>query len=222
MNTQMRAYHSDPKLKKALLREVRKHEKADQIIAGTYGNENGKNGRWVGCAVGCSIHSLARIQNRELDTSNHSFFESEAGVPLTLAYLQDYLFEGLPAKNRKYFPARFWAAINVGSALSRVQWQFLHWLLIEELVGKDHSLVAAAITQCADVLLPLTRGEPVSAESAARAARAARAAAVSAAESAAVRFAAESAASAVGRAKSARFAAYTRMADKLICLLEAA
>jgi len=94
--------------------------------------------------------------------------------------------------------------------LSRVQWQFLHWLLTEELTARDHPLVAAAITQCADVLAPLAKGQPVdgaAAEAAARAAEAAWAAA----------WRRRRASRAAARAAEA--AAYKRMADKLIELL---
>lgn len=187
----MVAYHNDPKLKRAMLREVRKHERADQIVAGTYGKENGK---WVGCGVGCSIHSLARIQGRTLDTSDHSLFESEAGVPLMLARLQDVIFEGMPKSKRAQFPARFWAAIRPGADLSTVGWKFLHWLLTSSGIGSyDHALVRNAVAQCAAVLEPLMRGEPVDKS-------AARSAAYSA----------------------ARSAAYTTMSDQLIVLLKAA
>lgn len=41
--------------KTEFLAEVRKHRENDQIVQGTYGKENGK---WRGCAVGCSIHSI--------------------------------------------------------------------------------------------------------------------------------------------------------------------
>jgi len=224
MNTSpLLAYHSDPKLKRAMLREVRKHQKADQIVAGTYGKQNGK---WVGCAVGCSIHSLALIQGRTLDTSNHMLFESEAGVPVMLARLQDVLFEGLPQSERVKFPLRFWTAIKPGADLSTVGWKFLHWLLTRSGIGAySHPSVSDAVAQCAAVLEPLMRGEPANASaarSAASAASAARSAASAAwsAESAA-RSAASAAWSAESAAWSAESAAYKTMADQLIALMEA-
>lgn len=48
----MKAFHSDPTLKRDLLAEVEKHRLADAIIAGTYGKIDG--GKFKGCAVGCS------------------------------------------------------------------------------------------------------------------------------------------------------------------------
>lgn len=36
------SYKNDPKLKKSFLAEIVKHRKADQIVKGHYGKENGK------------------------------------------------------------------------------------------------------------------------------------------------------------------------------------
>jgi len=217
--TTLRAFHSDPALKAKYLDRVAAHEAADEIIHGRYW-EHGK-----GCAVGCTIHG-----------SEHADYETKLGIPQAIAQLEDTLFEGQRNGDAKTFPRRFLAAITPGADLSRVQWKFLHWLLTEELAARNHPLVKDAVKACADVLVPLTRGEPVdasaarsaasaesaawSAESAARSAESAESAARSAesAESAA-RSAARSAASA---ARSAASAAYRRMADKLIELLAAA
>src|SRR5258708_1011448 len=81
-----------------------------------------------------------------------------------LARLEDRIFETLPNAEAQLWPARFMGAINPGVDLTRVGWQFLHWLLTDETVNPsiNHELVRDAVKQCADVLLPLTRGEPVS------------------------------------------------------------
>ena len=192
----MLAFHCDPKIKRKYLARVLAHAKADEIIRGKYW-EDGK-----GCAVGCTIHS-----------PNHDAYETELGIPIALARLEDTLFEGQSNGKAKTFPARFLAAINPGADLSRVHWQFLHWLLTEELAARDHPLVAAAIKQCADVLVPLTKGMPVD--------RSARASARAAAAESAARASAESAAWAAESAASAASSAYARMADKLIELLAA-
>ena len=68
----LRAYHNDPAIKRALLRQVRMHEKADEIVHGVYW-ENGK-----GCAVGCMIHS-----------GDHALFEPKFGIPRVLPRLLD-------------------------------------------------------------------------------------------------------------------------------------
>jgi hypothetical protein len=183
----MLAFHGDPAIKRKYLRRVRAHAKADEIIRGKYW-EDGK-----GCAVGCTIHG-----------AEHETYETELGIPIALAQLEDTLFECQSNGKAKTFPARFLAAINPGADLSRVQWQFLHWLLTEELAARDHPLVAAAIKQCARALVPLTKGMPVDKSAAASAAWSAERSAASAAWSAE-----RSAVSAVASAASAASAAWS-------------
>ncbi len=202
MNTPLLAFHNKTSVRTKNLRRIRAHAKADEIIKGTYWEE----GR--GCAVGCTLHS-----------DEHMAYETELGIPVALARLEDRIFEGLPIARAKQFPAQFLSAPKVGADLSRVSWQFLHWILTEELTGRDHPLVRDAIKQCADVLVPLTKGEPVN-ESAAESAASAAWSAESAASAASAAWSAESAAASAAR--SAESAAYVRMADKLIELMEAA
>ena len=230
------AYHGDPRIKAKYLRRVRAHAKADEIIKGRYW-EGGK-----GCAVGCTIHS-----------GSHAAYETELGIPEALARLEDMLFEGQDNGAAKTFPARFLSAIKPGADVSRVQWVFLHWVLTEELTARDHPLVAAAVRQCAGVLVPLTKGQPVDRAAAAAAEAAAAAAAVETAEAIEAVRSARAAAVSSARAttwatraaawaaaaeawgwpateaeaeaeavEAVAWAAYKRMADKLIELLEEA
>jgi hypothetical protein len=228
----MQAFHNDPKIKAKYLRRVRAHAKADEIIHGKYW-EDGK-----GCAIGCTIHG-----------NSHQAYEDGLGIPVALAYLEDTLFEGQRNSDAKQFPVRFLSAIRVGADLSRVQFQFLHWLLTEELAGRDNPAVAAVIKECADAIEPGTRGLPIDLNRVKKAAEAARAASAAeavwaawtAAASARASWAAwtawaaalavEAAASAAWEAASTAWAseaaeaaeaAYKRMADKLIELLKAA
>ena len=135
----MQAFFNDVSVKAKYLDRVRQHAAADEIIHGKYW-ENGK-----GCAVGCTIHG-----------SKHMDYESELGIPVMLAHLEDRLFEGQPNGKSKLFPERFLIAARIGADLSRVGWKFLHWLLTEELASRDDPRVSAQIKRCADVLVPLT------------------------------------------------------------------
>jgi hypothetical protein len=139
----MLAFHNDPSVKAHYLNRVLAHAAADEIIHGKYW-ERGK-----GCAVGCTVHS-----------SSHASYETELGVPIMLARLEDRLFEGMRNGDSKKFPVRFLEAIQPGADLSRVGWLWLHWLLTEELASRDDPRVAKEIKACADVLIPLTKGEP--------------------------------------------------------------
>ena len=166
----MLAYHNDPAIKSKLLADLQAHADADRLVKGQYW-ENGK-----GCAVGCTLHSLGAAGA----ASNHSEYETRLGIPQILARLEDTIFEGLPNTDAMQWPMRFSAAIATGADLSRVGWQWLHWLLTDGLPRVNDASVNAAIKQCADVLLPLMRGEPVDRAAAYAAADAARAASLAA------------------------------------------
>ena len=188
----MKAFHGDVAIKAKYIGRVLAHAEADQIIHGKYW-ENGK-----GCAVGCTIHGR-----------DHMAYEREGIAPVMLARLEDRLFEGMTNGRAKQFPLQFLSAIKVGADLSLVGWKFLHWLLTEELAGRDDPRVAAAIKRCADVLVPLTKGEPADKEEARNAAYATY-----------VANAATYAANATYVATAAtRSKAYERMADKLLALM---
>jgi hypothetical protein len=183
----MRAYHNDHQIKANILAQLAAHRAADQLTKGWYWRD-GK-----GCAVGCTIHS-----------NDHAEYETRFGIPQMLARLEDCIFDGLPNEQAMAWPERFMGAIVPGSDLSRVGWQFLHWLLTESRIGAfAHPHVRDAVKDCADVLVPLKDGRPAD-ESAANAAWGAASAAWSTAgrvesvESAAesAEYAAQSAASA--------------------------
>ena len=224
----MLSYHSDSAIKARYLARVEGHAAADEIIKGQYW-EAGK-----GCAVGCTVHG-----------ASHDDFERELGIPQMLAWLEDVIFEGLPNRRAKDWPLAFLSAIDPGRDLSVVGWKFLHWLLAgRERAEFVSSSVADAVEQCAAVLVPLTRGEPVDRDEADDASAMARAAmerttagasaagawiaecAARAAESAALSLAcsatsAEVAATAVSAAVG-RSGEYVELGDKLLALLRAA
>lgn len=140
------AYHGKQSEKDAILSQLRHHYDADELVKGQYW-EGGKC-----CAVGCTIHG-----------SDHSQYQPRFGIPEMLARLEDCIFEGLQNGSAKEWPLQFMGAIKPGADLSRVGWQFLHWLLTDEKVnpGINHPLVKDAVKQCADILLPLTKGLPL-------------------------------------------------------------
>lgn len=124
MLQKLQAYQNDPKLKNQMLVEVRKHRKADQIVQGTYGQ---KNGTWKGCAISCTLRSLAIIKGEELTTeySQHSRYETDLGIPKELAMIEDVLFEEMSVKDSKTWPEKFLKAINPGADLSKVVAKFM-------------------------------------------------------------------------------------------------
>ena len=242
------SFHNDTQLKDDLLQEVKRHEELDQIVQGYYGRENGK---WTGCAVGCSIHSLNKLRGKNYSYSDHSVYPKEFGIPEILARLQDRIFEGLPVEEVKKFPYRFLSAIPIGKDLDNVWRKFLVWLLVDPMDGVEKyartDLQRKAIQDVAD-LLERSQSEKITveqfrkvrkaaaaaaADAAAYAADAADAAAYDAADAAyaaadaaayAAAYAADAAAydAADAAYDAARRGHFVKMANKLINLLEAA
>lgn len=118
MNHPLLAFHNDPAIKQEYLARVEAHRLADEIVQGQYW-QNGK-----GCAVGCTLHS-----------DQHADYETELGIPRSIAYLEDQIFEGLPNGDAKDFPAQFLSAIPVGADLSLVTAHFFVWLLSDPVDG---------------------------------------------------------------------------------------
>lgn len=117
--TTLRAYHNDPQLKADFVSQIEWHAQEDRITQGVYWEEPTK----LGCAVGCSIESMARIKGVTLDEdshANHALYEEYIGVPRVLAHLEDAIFEGLPLDRATVWPAVFAQAIPVGADLSQV------------------------------------------------------------------------------------------------------
>jgi hypothetical protein len=197
--TDMLSYHGDPAVKAAILGQLREHQAADEIVQGFYW-ENGK-----GCSVGCTVHG-----------SDHALYESLFGIPRVLAYVEDVIFEGLPAVEAKNWPVRFMEAVPVGADLSRVGWKFLAWVLRDlPALSVTRPDVRASVEQVTAIMDRLAAGEAVpeneiavvrraawAAEASAQAASAEAAWAVASAEAAAAEAASE-AASAVSEAAEA-------------------
>jgi hypothetical protein len=125
----MKSFHNKPELKEMMLEEVLKHQKADEIIQGSYE----RRGKY--CAVGCSIESLNMRLGKHYSHGDHSVYETELGIPKIIARLEDRIFEGLEREKAKMFPFRFIQAVPVGVDLSLVWPKFAIWLLGDEKDG---------------------------------------------------------------------------------------
>lgn len=125
----MKTFNGDPKLKEELLEFIKWHEEQDKIVQGTYGVGTEKD--WKGCAVACSIKSLNMKHGKKLLTDNHSVYETELGIPIGLAELEDGIFEGMTAREAKKWPYRFMNAIPVGVDLDIISYRFQYYLLTD-------------------------------------------------------------------------------------------
>ena len=202
----MQSFLGDAKLKERLIEEITKHEKADAIIQGTYGDNY--NGQWKGCAVGCSLKSMNIIHGVEKSTSAHDRYETELGIPRMIAKLEDRIFEGLSVEDSKTWPRRFAEAVPVGADLSKVWPQLAVWIM-EKMIAidrvKKNVAVLKAIEDVRDAYARLVLGELTSVEDWIKLRRAA----------------ADAADAAYAAADAARTAFYREMSEKLLELLAA-
>ena len=121
--TPLISFRGDPAIKEKYLARVHAHREADQIIQGRYWAKD-RDGQFRGCAVGCTLHS-----------GKHSEYETELGIPVELAHLEDSIFENLPIKEAREWPEQFLNSIPVGADLSKVWMEFIVYLLVDEKDG---------------------------------------------------------------------------------------
>jgi hypothetical protein len=174
----MLTYLNSPQLKADFLGEIGKHEAADAFMKGSYGEGSGKNFR--GCAIGCSLHSLNKINGKKQKTGDHARYEKELGLPTWLAYLEDNLFERLPLELAKTWPRRFAEAIPVGVVVDDlVLAKILRWVLADSEFGVRYATDDEDVRGYIDAVVAMFDAEIAGTctadhrEAAARAARAA-------------------------------------------------
>ena len=167
----MISFFGEDCLKRSVVARVKEHQRLDQIIQGTY---------WDGargCAIGCVLHS-----------SDHMSYETQLGLPVFLAYMDEHIFERLPLEEAKGWPLRFIEAVPVGVDLELVFPRFMHWLLSDPGGMRKHA--NAKTLPIIDSLISMyarrIEGIPFDAWAAGAAARAAEAAAWAAAGAAAL------------------------------------
>ena len=150
-------------LRDAVVERVREHQRLDQIAQQIYWNGS------KGCAIGCVLHS-----------GEHMAFETQLGLPVFLAYMDEHIFESLPLAEAKAWPLRFIEAVPVGVDLELVFPRFMKWLLsdpdgMRQFANADTLLIIDSLTEMYGRRI---EGIPFDAASVARDAdRAARAAA---------------------------------------------
>lgn len=137
--TPLRAFHNDPTLKSTLLAELAKHEAADALVKGQYGEWTLPTAQFKGCAIGCALHSMNQINGEycptPLPTGDHSRFPKELGIPIELAYHIDTVFENLPDAESQTWPRRVLEAISPGADLSGVMPALLQWTILDPTTG---------------------------------------------------------------------------------------
>jgi hypothetical protein len=183
----MKAFHNDPLIKQKYLERVRMHRAADNLIRGT-----GWDGH-RGCAVGCTLEDY-----------NHQKYETELGIPLWLAKVEDTLFEGMSHDNAMAWPERFLVSIKPGVELDKVKAPFMIFVLESTLKHFDHEKFTDVKVAVDRVIAMYRSGDYSHAADAGRAAYAAYAAADAADAAYAARAAAAADAAAAAAADAAR------------------
>lgn len=112
------AFHNNPTTRQFYVERILAHQFAHEIVQGTSWKTTAAG------AVGSTLHS-----------NQHSQYEEMLGIPRQLAYLEDRIFEGLPAREAQAFPFTFLTSIPVGADLSLVLARFMHWLLVDQEYG---------------------------------------------------------------------------------------
>lgn len=144
----MKAFVNTTMTKQEIIDALKWHQEQDNFIKGQY-FEDGK-----GCAVGCSLESVARLKKIKISYEDHGQYEKHFGVPRWLAKVEDVIFEGLPLERSKTWPLEFVQAINVGANLDNVKAPFVIFILesnLENFDNKKYPVVVEAINTCIDL-----------------------------------------------------------------------
>jgi len=156
----MQAFTNVTMTKPEMMKALKWHQKQDNFVKGSYW-DNGK-----GCAVGCSLESVARIKSIDLDKGYHKNYETHLGVPEWLARVEDRLFEGIGKDRSKVWPVEFMEAINVGADLDKIKLPFLAMIVessiqyvdvkkfpeLKSLMNQLHTMLDMGLTDNKDYL----------------------------------------------------------------------
>ncbi len=110
--------------KDAFIKEIKHHQEMDDFIRGNYGDSTTSKG----CAVGCSIASINKLNNTNVSQSDHKGLEA-IGVPEWLAHLEDRFFENVSKDRHKQWPLEFSEAINEGADLEAIKLPYITYIL---------------------------------------------------------------------------------------------
>jgi len=88
----------------------------------------------VAIAIAVAVVTMIVVMRSNL-AHTHGTYQTELGIPLSVAALENAIFNGLPADERAGWPAQFLQAIPVGADLSNVWHEFAIWLLEDDYEG---------------------------------------------------------------------------------------
>lgn len=121
-----------------------------------------KHGYWYkdrGCAVGCLLHTFAPGFE-----GVHKYYQHLFGIPTSLAYLEDAIFEGMPTSQAMTWPERFLETIPEGADLSKVADRFILWVLAGENSPMAQYANSDFVTPVAQMYREVIKGKTFTAE----------------------------------------------------------
>lgn len=96
-------------------------------------------GKFKGCAIGCSLESIGRLKKIKLRKSSHFQYAKLLGIPKWLAQVEDCLFEGMTEARSKTWPVEFASAIPENVDLEQIRPSFLVIICERALTRFNHS-----------------------------------------------------------------------------------
>ncbi|TVL96202.1 MAG: hypothetical protein CV087_23860 [Candidatus Brocadia sp. WS118] len=144
----MKAFYGIPELKEHYLARIEYHRQMDHLIQGVGWQSNGVT---KGCAIGCTFENY-----------RHQDMVDEWDVPLTLAKLEDCIFEGLPKEVAMEWPFRFTNALKPGVDYSMAWPKFaVKMLERQKRYAKGFDSVCKAIDQTLEIYKRWISGEDI-------------------------------------------------------------
>lgn len=133
------------------MKEILSHQAADNFTRLTYNEGAG------GCAVGCSLKSVAKIKNIKINVSNHKEYENHLGIPEWIAMIEDKLFENVSLSRMKTWPVEFSQAINEGADLNKIKIPMLIFIVEQ---ARQHEKNEKSLAAIDGVLTELRKDVP--------------------------------------------------------------
>ena len=122
----MKSFHGNHELKEKLLRDIIEHRRLDRFRQGQFYDDSGR-----GCHLGCCVKS----HDISLNGDWHQIFSNIYGIPLSIAYLEEFFFENLPIDKAKLWSETIIEATPVGVDLSHSYHRFMIWILCDKKFG---------------------------------------------------------------------------------------
>jgi hypothetical protein len=159
------AFHGNHKVKELYLTKVKEIVAANKCFPVKDDYIMPEQGRYNAIQASVELEAVGDMYKYRSNYETMFRIETELGIPLWLAHLEDAIFNILNTYDAIKWPTKFLEAIPVGADLELVRPRFLHWLLVDERSGilqlidgkydyKDEytTKVRKAISQVAGVL----------------------------------------------------------------------